>query len=211
MQAVAHNPAFAKKVGVPTKVGKEFTKSGGGMATNKAAKMNQMKKTASAAVAKKPAAPGAVPAYARPMMDKKAGTVKKAGMGMMGGRPAGAGPRPATPPPTQTAARQAQMNQMAGTVKKAGLGSQSPTNALKPYTEESRKANMAGARPAGGMGMMGARLGAAARSGMPMKKMASGGLAAGHKSADGIASKGKTKAKQISMAGSKGMKYGGKC
>ena len=33
MQAVAHNPKFAKKVGVPTSVGKEFTKSGGGMAT----------------------------------------------------------------------------------------------------------------------------------------------------------------------------------
>ena len=31
MQAVAHNPKFAKKVGVPTSVGKEFTKSGGGM------------------------------------------------------------------------------------------------------------------------------------------------------------------------------------
>jgi hypothetical protein len=26
MQAVANNPEFAKKVGVPTKVGKEFTK-----------------------------------------------------------------------------------------------------------------------------------------------------------------------------------------
>ncbi len=30
MQAVAHNPAFAKKAGVPQAVGKEFTKSGGG-------------------------------------------------------------------------------------------------------------------------------------------------------------------------------------
>ena len=30
MQAVAHNPAFAKKVGVPQSVGKEFSKSGGG-------------------------------------------------------------------------------------------------------------------------------------------------------------------------------------
>jgi hypothetical protein len=30
MQAVAHNPAFAKKAGVPQSVGKEFTKSGGG-------------------------------------------------------------------------------------------------------------------------------------------------------------------------------------
>ena len=44
-----------------------------------------------------------------------------------------------------------------------------------------------------------------------VKKMASGGLAAGHKSADGVAHKGKTKGKQIVMAGAKGMKYGGKC
>ena len=35
MQAVAHNPAFAKKTGVPQSVGKEFTKSGGGMAESK--------------------------------------------------------------------------------------------------------------------------------------------------------------------------------
>ena len=35
MQAVAHNKSFAKKVGVPQSVGKEFTKSGGGMAESK--------------------------------------------------------------------------------------------------------------------------------------------------------------------------------
>ena len=35
MQAVAHNKGFAKKVGVPQSVGKEFTKSGGGMAEPK--------------------------------------------------------------------------------------------------------------------------------------------------------------------------------
>ena len=33
MQAVANNPKFAKKVGVPTSVGKEFTKSGDTMAS----------------------------------------------------------------------------------------------------------------------------------------------------------------------------------
>jgi hypothetical protein len=38
-----------------------------------------------------------------------------------------------------------------------------------------------------------------------VKKMAGGGLAAGHKQADGIVRKGKTKARQITM------KYGGKC
>ena len=37
------------------------------------------------------------------------------------------------------------------------------------------------------------------------KKMASGGLAAGHKQADGIAKKGKTKAMQVTM------RKGGKC
>jgi len=41
--------------------------------------------------------------------------------------------------------------------------------------------------------MMGMKRGGAA------KKMASGGLAAGHKSADGVASRGKTKARQIKM------------
>ena len=35
MQAVAHNPKFAKKVGVPVTVGQEFTKSEGGMAESK--------------------------------------------------------------------------------------------------------------------------------------------------------------------------------
>jgi hypothetical protein len=43
-----------------------------------------------------------------------------------------------------------------------------------------------------------------------MKKMAAGGLSAGHKQADGIAKKGKTKAMQVKMAkGGKAM--GGKC
>ena len=39
MQAVAHNPAFAKKAGVPQSVGKEFTKSGGGMKSSTTKKM----------------------------------------------------------------------------------------------------------------------------------------------------------------------------
>lgn len=36
MQAVAHNPKFAKKAGVPQSVGREFTKKEGGMAESKA-------------------------------------------------------------------------------------------------------------------------------------------------------------------------------
>jgi hypothetical protein len=40
MQAVANNPKFAKKVGVPVTVGQEFTKSGGGMANT--SRMNKL-------------------------------------------------------------------------------------------------------------------------------------------------------------------------
>ena len=41
------------------------------------------------------------------------------------------------------------------------------------------------------------------------KKMATGGLSGAHKAADGVASKGKTKAMQVSMPGNKGLKKGG--
>ena len=62
-------------------------------------------------------------------------------------------------------------------------------DAEKKGMKEGSKKEMAMDR----MQMMGMKKGGAA------KKMASGGLAAGHKSADGIASKGKTKGKNIKM------------
>ena len=51
------------------------------------------------------------------------------------------------------------------------------------------------------------------KKGGKVKKMASGGLAAGHKSADGIAMKGKTKGKEVVMkkGGMTKMKKGGYC
>ena len=61
----------------------------------------------------------------------------------------------------------------------------------------------------GGMGGMGGGMGMMKKGG-GVKKMATGGLAAAHKAADGVASKGKTKAMQVSMPGNKGMKKGGK-
>ena len=49
MEAVAHNPAFAKKVGIPSKVGKEFAKAdegkkfkGGGLYENINAKRKRI-------------------------------------------------------------------------------------------------------------------------------------------------------------------------
>jgi len=126
MEAVAHNPTFAKKAGVPQSVGKDFStadkgktfKRGGEMATKMDPKMMAM------------------------MAAKKRG---------MGAAKPGMGAAPAAP-----------------------------------------------AAPAG-MGMM--------KKGGGVKKMASGGFV---KAADGVATKGKTKATQISMPGNKGMKKGGK-
>jgi hypothetical protein len=105
MQAVANNPKFAKKVGVPVTVGQEFTKAKGG----------EMKES-------------------KAMMKKEIGFMKKKG---------------------------------------------APKSMIKHEMKEAG-----------------------------MKKMASGGLAAGHKSADGVAKKGKTKAMQVKM--NKGGKAGGK-
>ena len=124
MRAVAENPKFAKKVGVPQSVGREFTKSGGGMANT--SRMNRLEE----------------------------------------------------------------------------LGR---VNAEKASTAKGKKNLMAEKKR-----IVGELKGDAMKYGGKVKKMASGGLAAGHKSADGVASKGKTKAKQVVMAGAKRMNYGGK-
>ena len=108
MQAVANNPKFAKKVGVPTSVGREFTKKEGGT----------MKES-------------------KAMMKKEVSFMKKKG---------------------------------------------APKSMVK---HEMAEAGM--------------------KKGGKVKKYAAGGLAAGHKSADGVASKGKTRGKVVKMA------YGGKC
>lgn len=118
MQAVANNPSFAKKVGVPQSVGREFTKSKGGT-------MKESKK----------------------MMGKEIAFMKKKG---------------------------------------------APKSMIKHEEAEAKgmkKMNMGGMYAKGGM-----------------KKMAGGGLAAGHKSADGVAKKGKTKGKEVRMAGGGKMK-----
>jgi hypothetical protein len=116
MQAVAHNPKFAKKVGVPQSVGREFTK-------------------------------------------KEGGTVKES---------------------------KAMMKKEVSFMKKKGA----PKSMIK---HEMAEAGM--------------------KYGGKVKKMAGGGLAAGHKQADGIAKKGKTDTKMVAMkkgGGVKNMRSGGK-
>ena len=120
MQAVAHNPKFAKKAGVPQSVGREFTKAGGG----------EMKEP-------------------KGMMKKEIGFMKKKG---------------------------------------------APKSMIK---HEMKEAGM----KKGGMAKY-------ANGGMTSSKM--GAVKTAAPSRDGVAIKGKTKGKQIVMAGGKGMKYGGK-
>ena len=144
MRAVAHSPSFAKKVGVPMSVGREFTKSGGGMPLK--FESESEKRSSESDMSKRKAVSG----------------MKKGGM----------------------AESKSMMKKEVGFMKKAGA----PKSMIK---HEMKEAGM--------------------KYGGKVKKMASGGLAAGHKSADGVASKGKTRAKQVTMAGSKGMKKGGYC
>jgi len=127
MAAIAHNPAFAKKVGIPQSVGKEFNNAdkgkkfkGGGMAKSDMKEDMKMDKAQDKAMIKK---------------------------------------------------------------------------AFKQHDAQEHK------------GGKGTKL-ALKKGGMAMKKMAGGGLAAGHKSADGIATKGKTKGREVKMCG--GGMYGKK-
>ena len=88
MEAVAHNPSFAKKAGVPQSVGKEFStadkgktfKRGGEMASKMDPKMMAMM-MAKKRGAMAPAAPAAAPAPGGMMGMKKGGSVGTTSMG----------------------------------------------------------------------------------------------------------------------------------
>ena len=125
MQAVAHNPAFAKKVGVSQSVGREFTKKEGG----------QMKES-------------------KAMMKKEVSFMKKKG---------------------------------------------APASMIKHEESE-----MKGMKKMMGGGKAYAKGGSVAASKM-------GAVRTAAPSRDGIAAKGKTKGKIVTMAGGKGMKKGGYC
>lgn len=110
MAAVANNPAFAKRVGVPASVGREFMQADKGRKFNEGGAMKESKA----------------------MMKKEVGFMKKAG---------------------------------------------APKAMVKHEMAEMK-------------GM---------KYGGKVKKMAAGGLTAGHKAADGVAKKGKTKGMQVTM------------
>ena len=122
MQAVANNPKFAKKVGVPQSVGREFTKKEGGPVKE-----------------------------SKSMMKKEVAFMKKKGA-----------------PKSMIKHEKAEAGMEAG-----GLKKKMPT-----------------ADQMGNLGM---------KKGGKVKKYAGGGLAGGHKAADGVAKKGKTATKMVKM------------
>jgi hypothetical protein len=175
MEAVAHNPAFAKKVGIKQSVGKDFAAAdkgknfkGGGMAEPK----KMMKKEVS--FMKKKGAPKSMIKHEEAEMS---GMGSGMGMGMKNGG-----------------------------MKKMAMGGYAD-GGMPMVMKDGQKVP---AFAADGKGKM-------KTGGMAMKKMASGGMTSMGKvktaapSRDGVAVKGKTKGKMVTMAGNKKMSKGGYC
>ena len=147
MAAIAHNPAFAKKVGVSQSVGKDFNNADKGKTFKKGGMMKPVDMKKNPGVAKLPTA-----------VRNKMGFMKKGGM--------------ASDAKEDTKMDKAQDKAM---IKKA----------FKQHDAQEHK------------GGKGTKL--ALKKGGMAKKMAGGGLAAGHKSANGVAKKGLTKGREIKM------------
>jgi hypothetical protein len=186
MQAVAKNPAFAKKVGVPQSVGKEFT-------MKKATKFGKamVKKSADTKGRAMKYAAGGMADRATKMQGRYDKMEDKFGdrMAKFNSRAAEAtGDRK-----TRLTDRATQMGTRFDS-RLAGMKARMPTATAKK-----------------GGTMKKAAMGGPLVNRQPKeKKMAAGGLAAGHKAADGVAKKGKTKGKMLAMGGMAGYKRGGK-
>ena len=188
MAAVANNPAFAKKAGVSQSVGEEFMQAdkgvkfkGGRQTRPDLQKVNGPKTN-----------------HGKLTLFKKGGdTMKKKAMMPMGGKmardnqpPPGMGggmPQPGTPG----------MMRKGGMTKKMKEGGKADMAQDKAMVKKALRMHDAQEHKGG----KGTDLSKLKKGGMSMKKMAGGGLAAGHKSADGVASKGKTRAMMPKMKG----------
>jgi hypothetical protein len=189
MAAVAHNKAFAKKVGIPQSVGKEFNDAdkgkkfrSGGMAKKEMhSEKSEMKmdKAQDKAMIQKAfrqhdmqehkGGKGTTLKLAKGGMDMKKKSVNPA-MAMMAARAMRTPAAPAMKPPM--AAPMAPPTAPMGMGMKSG--GRTPPKGDHPVQKQ-------------------------AKHGAKIIKMASGGLAAGHKSANGCAVKGLTKGKQVKM------------
>jgi hypothetical protein len=179
MAAVANNPKFAKKVGIKQSVGEEFISADKGKQSKSGGSMAESKKMVKKEVEfmKKKGAPKSMVKHemSEMMGMKKGGMAKTKKMAMGGMSSIFKGPTPSA-----TSKSSGNENPIGRIVSTAAdtLKRTTPTKS----TPSSRSSGM--------------------RFMSSTKKMASGGYT---RAADGVASKGKTKAKQVKMA------YGGKC
>jgi len=216
MAAVANNPKFAKKVGIPQSVGEDYIKAdegrkfnrGGEMATYamKALRQNQRsavktakkenleeRKTLRSSMKEKDATGKDTRKAMQDLRGGQRDEIKdlKAGQkirrGIESGKLVGGGFSISKAKDMNKAARAEQKasgNKMGiGKFMQDQMGGKkttAPTNLPKAYTEAPATMKKGGK--------------------VKTKCMASGGLAAGHKSADGCATKGKTRAMQVKMA-----------
>ena len=176
MAAVANNPAFAKKAGVPQSVGEEFTKAdkgkkfgSGGTRVDRQA-INQPKTDHGEMALFKQGGHMATK-MGKPMMKPGMSTAKD-------------GMKKPTP-----MAKTAMPGAMMG-MKKGGESKAMVKKEVSFMKAKGAPKSMVKHEEAEMKGM---------KKGGKTMKYAAGGLAAGHKDADGVASKGKTKAKQITM------------
>ena len=194
MQAVAHNPKFAKKVGVPTSVGKEFTKSGGGMK-----KSGNVKKMAMGGRSLPPPPPRRAPL---PQAINKPG---------MGPRDIGTGGNPNLPrrtgkmaaggmPPRDIGTGAGPRRPLAQAIDMPRPRSMPPRDIGTGGNPNPRRAPLPQAINKPGMMKKG---------GVVASKM--GSVRTASPSRDGIASKGKTKGAMVKMGGVRAAVKGGKC
>jgi hypothetical protein len=183
MNAIAHNKAFAKKVGVPQSVGQDFSKADKGKTFKKggetmATKRNPKMMAALMSARRKPQMPvGGEMGADNQMM--------QAGTSMPG--------TPAMP------------MKKGGKVKKMAKGGMAKDDMAQDKKVIKKAVGMHDKQMHGGKKT---NLATLKKGGMAMKKMAGGGLSAGHKDANGVAKKGLTRAMMPKMSsGGKTKKY----
>ena len=240
MQAVANSPKFAKKVGVPQSVGREFTKSGGGtmkkdskaMAKKEIAFMQ--KKGAPKSMIKHEKAEYGMKKGGKRYADggltqaqllkalgapaSTTGSLTKTMSGPLGAKPSGMTQTPKNLPRPLPPKGGPDMDRFP---KRSGskTGVAGMLNTLKGMSQQAAGKVGSGPQQAGGRKITPLpSKSAPSRTIRPLpmppsrtSTMKSGGLAGGHKAADGVAKKGKTRATMVKMAGSKKMMGGGKC
>ena len=181
MAAVAHSPSFAKKVGIKQSVGKEFVQadkgkkfSGGGEMKHEDIKMD--KKVAKKAIG---------------MHDKQLHGGKKTDLSKL----CGGGKVKKMADGGKAKGANIKIAMLKKAMRPGGDRTATDMSAAPAAPAQSQQAAPAPAMPRAMMGMPGMKKGG------KTKCMAGGGLAAGHKSADGIATKGKTRGTEVKMAG----------